>query len=512
MLFNSVQFLVFFAAVGGAYLILAGGASATQLVLLAASLYFYASWNPAYLVLILFSVLVTWESGLLMEKHPAHKKLVLAGSLVLNLAILFFFKYFNFFSDLVNSVGHVTGIGRILPGFSVLLPVGISFYTFQALGYSIDVYRGTVKAEKSLLTYALFVTFFPQLVAGPIERSANLLPQFKTIHKFDYNRTVDGLLLAVWGMFKKVFIADRLALYVNQIYGNITGSSGIALLTATVFFAFQILCDFSGYSDIAIGVAKILGFNLMRNFRHPYFSKSIAEFWRRWHISLSSWFKDYVYIPLGGNRVSVPRYYFNLLATFLVSGLWHGAALHFVAWGALHGIYQIAGHFTKPYRQKLFEKYGIVSDGKTKRWWQLVQMLFTFALVCIGWIFFRAPGIRTSMQIIKHILYIPKEVWWALKTGIGEMGFFSCARNLLCLHVTGFSDSLTGLGLCGFCIALLAIVALFTRERDGCTIVRSLPLPLKWACYYAVFYGALAPIVWNWWQSIPVSEFVYFQF
>ena len=513
MLFNSWQFLLFFAAIYiVCFLMTIHTVTAMQLLLLVASLYFYASWNPFYLVLILFSVVVTWLSSLLMEKYSSKKKLVLISSLVINLAILFFFKYFNFFSDLVNRVGHVAGIGRILPCFSVLLPVGISFYTFQALGYSIDVYKGSVKAERNLLIYALFVTFFPQLVAGPIERSANLLPQFKTIHKFDYNRSVEGLLLATWGMFKKVFIADRLAVYVNLIYGNISGSSGIALLTATVFFAFQILCDFSGYSDIAIGIAKLLGFDLMRNFRHPYFSKSIAEFWRRWHISLSTWFKDYVYIPLGGNRVSIPRWYFNLLVTFLISGLWHGAALHFVAWGALHGFYQVAGHFTKPIRIKILKKCGIATDEGVKQWWKYVQIIFTFSLVCTGWIFFRAQGIRTSIQIIKHILYIPKEIWWALKIGIGKMGLFDCTRHLLCINRTCFTDSLYGIALCIACILLLIAEALITRNRRGYELVRTFPVAVRWACYYVLFYGAFAPIVWNYWKNIPVSEFVYFQF
>ena len=513
MLFNSWQFLLFFAVVCIVWLFMTiNTVTAMQLLLLAASLYFYACWNPFYLMLILFSVFITWQSGLLIEKYPSKKKLVLISSLVTNLAILFFFKYFNFFSDLVNRVGHITRIGRILPGFSVLLPVGISFYTFQILGYSIDVYKGTVKAERSLLTYALFVTFFPQLVAGPIERSANLLPQFKTVHKFEYNRTVEGLLLATWGMFKKVFIADRLAVYVNLIYGNITGSSGIALLTATVFFAFQILCDFSGYSDIAIGIAKILGFDLMRNFRHPYFSKSIAEFWRRWHISLSTWFKDYVYIPLGGNRVTIPRWYFNLFITFLISGLWHGAALHFVAWGALHGFYQIAGHFTKPIRMKLLKKCGIATDDDVKQWWKYVQTIITFTLVCIGWIFFRAPGLRSAMQVGKRIFFIPKEIWWVLKTGFAEMGILDCIRHLLCINWTCFTDSLYGVALCIACILLLFTEALITRNHRGYVLVRTFPVLVRWACYYVLFYGAFAPIVWNLYKNIPVSEFVYFQF
>jgi D-alanyl-lipoteichoic acid acyltransferase DltB (MBOAT superfamily) len=255
--------------------------------------------------LILFSVAVTWISGILMEGRTSeYKKIVVASSLILNLAVLFFFKYYNFFAGTMNSlfVSSGRGANSALPALNVLLPVGISFYTFQALGYSIDVYRGTVTAERNFLTYGLFVTFFPQLVAGPIERSGNLLPQFKIDHEFDYDRVTSGLKLAAWGMFKKVVIADRLAIYVNGVYGNPGVYPACALLLATLFFTFQIYCDFSGYSDIAIGTARVLGFKLMTNFRSPYFSRSVTEFWRRWHISLSTWLKDYIYIPLGGNR------------------------------------------------------------------------------------------------------------------------------------------------------------------------------------------------------------------
>ncbi len=513
MLFNSAEFLVFFAIV----CIFIGFASIKnavtrmQIVLLSASLFFYAFWNPFYLILILFSVFVTWVSALQMEKMPEKKKLILIISLVLNLAVLFFFKYFNFFAGLANRISSFAGIKVIIPQFSVLLPVGISFYTFQALSYSIDVYKGSVKAEKNLLAYALFVTFFPQLVAGPIERTENLLPQFKEVHKFDYDRVVEGLLLATWGMFKKIFIADRLAFYVNMVYGNLLESTGVALLTATVFFAFQIFCDFSGYSDIAIGIAKVLGFNLMRNFDHPYFSKSIAEFWRRWHISLSSWFKDYVYIPLGGNRVSIPRHYFNLLAVFLLSGLWHGASLHFVAWGALHGFYQIAGYATKPFRVAVLKKCRIVTEEGTKRWYQLVQTAFTFGLVYIGWIFFRAPGFRGALQIGKRIFFIPKEIFHFLSTSTEE-GFFYSLRDIFRIRHTCFSDSLFGLALCFLCIGILFATSLCTRNERGYKIVRNLPMPARWFCYIAVFSGAFMPILFNVLQNIPVSQFVYFQF
>ncbi|MDR0553308.1 MAG: MBOAT family protein, partial [Treponema sp.] len=306
MNFNSWQFLAFFplAALGYFALTMRLGPrrpalanAVSQVFLLAASLFFYGCWKPAYLGLILLSVAVTWVSGLLMEgRPPAKKRFVLAASLVINLGILFFFKYYGLFADTAALLS-----GLRFPAFNALLPVGISFYTFQALGYSIDVYQGHVQAERNPITYALFVTFFPQLVAGPIERTGKLLPQFKAgvsrNHTFDYDRVTSGLKLAAWGMFKKVVIADRLAIYVDAVFGGPAAYPAASLALAVFFFTFQIYCDFSGYSDIAIGCARVLGFDLMTNFRRPYFSRSVAEFWRRWHISLSTWLKDYVYIP-----------------------------------------------------------------------------------------------------------------------------------------------------------------------------------------------------------------------
>ncbi len=329
MLFNSLSFFVFFPLVAAAYFAcgrLARRSMASQTLLLAASLYFYACWNPWYLCLILFSVAATWLEALALEGRPTGQKRAVVALVVLaNLGLLLFFKYYDFLCDsldwLSSRLGGGQAEGWALPRFSVLLPVGISFYTFQALGYMIDVYRGDVVAERNFVTYALFVTFFPQLVAGPIERSYNLLPQFKENHPFDYNRATSGMRLFAWGLFKKVVIADQLALYVDPIYGSVGTATGLALLLATFFFAFQIWCDFSGYSDMAIGAARILGFNLMKNFDRPYTATSIVEFWRRWHISLSTWFKDYVYIPLGGSRCGRLRHSMNLMTTFVVSGL-----------------------------------------------------------------------------------------------------------------------------------------------------------------------------------------------
>ena len=363
------------------------------------------SWNPAYIILIILSTVVDYFAGLKMGStdDKSKRKKYLFASLFINLGMLFFFKYYNFFSDsftyLLNEFP-VMQMGNFLPTFDLLLPVGISFYTFQTLSYTIDVYRGEKEPEKHFGIFALYVSFFPQLVAGPIERSTRLLPQFKEEYKFDYIRVTDGLKLMLWGYFKKVVVADRLAIFVNGVYNDVSGVEGIPLILATVFFAFQIYCDFSGYSDIAIGAAQIMGFDLMDNFKRPYFSKSIPEFWRRWHISLSTWFKDYVYIPLGGNRVSKLRYYANLFITFLISGLWHGAAWTFVIWGALHGFYQIFSLLTKKYRYKLKESIGIVNYPTLNKY---LQIGVTFVLVDFAWIFFRANSLNDAWYIINNL-------------------------------------------------------------------------------------------------------------
>lgn len=304
-----------------------------------ASFYFYMSWNPKYIFLILTTIIITYFSGIGISK--AHKKgsiiekkFFATVSIALNLMILFFFKYFDFAIDSINRSLQMGDFKLLNPTFDVLLPVGISFYTFQALSYTMDVYRDeNFKVERHFGRYALFVTFFPQLVAGPIERSKNLLSQFYEEHYFDYQRVKNGLLLMIWGLFQKIVIADRAAIVVNTVYNNLTAYTGFEVIVATMFFAVQVYCDFCGYSDIAIGASRVMGFNLMTNFRQPYFSQSIKEFWRRWHISLSTWFRDYVYIPLGGSRCSKIKKYRNLMITFLVSGLWHGANWTYVVWG-----------------------------------------------------------------------------------------------------------------------------------------------------------------------------------
>lgn len=304
--------------------------------LLAASYYFYMNWNPAYAILIFGSTIITYLCSLLLEKYQTDrgkKRLFLTISLIINFGILFLFKYFNFVNETMFSVMEYLGVRWAVPNLDILLPVGISFYTFQAVGYTIDVYRGQLKAERHFGIYALFVSFFPQLVAGPIERASNLLPQFREKHVFNTSMAIDGLKLMLWGYFMKVVVADRLAVYVDAVYNNVDQHNGTSLLLASILFSFQIYGDFGGYSLIAIGAAKIMGFRLMTNFKRPYFATSIKAFWSRWHISLSTWFKDYLYIPLGGNRVSRKRHYYNLFVTFLVSGVWHGANMTFVIWG-----------------------------------------------------------------------------------------------------------------------------------------------------------------------------------
>ncbi|MCK9163628.1 MAG: MBOAT family protein [Bacteroidales bacterium] len=355
------------------------------------------NWNPAYAILIFFSTFITYACSLLLEKYkenPRPKRLFLTLSLIINFGILFVFKYFNFLNESIFQVLELMNIRWTVPNFDLLLPVGISFYTFQAVGYTIDVYRGDIKAEKHFGIYALFVSFFPQLVAGPIERAKNLLPEFKEKHYIDFNRISSGFKIMLWGFFMKIVIADRLSIYVNAIYNNVDNHNGLSFILATLLFSIQIYCDFGGYSNIAIGTAKIMGFNLMTNFNRPYFALSIRDFWQRWHISLSTWFKDYLYISLGGNRVSRTRHLFNLFLTFLVSGIWHGANYTFVIWGGLHGIYQVVGVL----------KSKLVPNLKTIK---PIQMLITFGLVVFAWIFFRANTITDAFTIIKKILTQP---------------------------------------------------------------------------------------------------------
>ena len=400
MLFNSFEFLVFFPIVCIIFFIL-GKKKSQNLFLLIASYYFYMNWKPIYAVLILTSTISTYLCGLLIEKlagdRRAHK-IPLIISIALNLCILFTFKYFNFINESVFSLLSTLGLRWNVPNLDVLLPVGISFYTFQAIGYVIDVYRGSIQAEKNFITYALFVSFFPQLVAGPIERAKSLLPQFHIEHSFNADDVSEGSKQMLWGFFMKLCVADVLSSYVDAVYNNVSNHNGTSLLLATFFFAFQIYCDFAGYSNIAIGTARIMGFHLMNNFRQPYFSISIKEFWRRWHISLSSWFADYIYIPLGGNRVPFFRHLLNLMITFLVSGLWHVANWTYATWGIVHGFYMII--------DAIFRRV-FTFDLESNIVFRSINTMLCFSIVCFAWIFFRANTITDAISVVNKIFTNP---------------------------------------------------------------------------------------------------------
>ncbi|MBU1238365.1 MBOAT family protein [Myxococcota bacterium] len=400
MLFHSLAFLIFFPTV--VFLYFSAPQRLRWILLLGASYFFYMSWKPAYALLIFLTTVVSWGTALAMDKvkNRRRRKHLLFATLAVNLGVLFLFKYFNFFSHSLLPLGRSLNLFTSTPTLKLLLPIGISFYTFQSLSYTVDVYRQNRSPERHLGIFALYVSFFPQLVAGPIERSERLLPQFREVHHFDYQQVTDGLKLMAWGFFKKLVIADRLAVYVNMVYGDPAQFHGLPVILATYFFAFQIYCDFSAYSDIAIGAAQVMGFRLMENFRRPYFSASIGEFWRRWHISLTTWFRDYLYIPLGGNRVGAFRLYFNVMVVFLVSGMWHGANWTFLFWGLLHGTYFLLGRTTASWRQKLGEAIF------RKRFYTLralLNILLTFHLVVFAWIFFRARTIREGFMVVGNL-------------------------------------------------------------------------------------------------------------
>lgn len=446
MLFNSLQFLIFFPLVVLIYFILPK--KVKQFWLLFASYYFYMCWNAKYAILILFSTAVTYASGLLLEKikhsgwdnarRGRFMKGTVAVSFALNLAVLFYFKYINFAFDTVEKAFRILHIELNVPVFDIILPVGISFYTFQALSYTMDVYRDEIYAEKNFFRYALFVSFFPQLVAGPIERSKNLLKQLAEPKAFHFESVRDGVLLMLWGFFLKIVLADRIALFVDKVYGNYSTFGGGYLIVATMLFAVQIYCDFYGYSVIAMGAAEILGIRLMENFDAPYLSTSVTEFWRRWHISLTSWFKDYLYIPLGGGRRGKMRKYLNKLIVFLISGLWHGSSFSYIAWGGLNGLYQIAGEVLQPVRDRTVALLGLNRDSLGHK---VMKATWTFLLVDFSWIFFRANRFMEALQIIK-LMFTVKNPWIFFDDSLYKCGLDSknFCLMLVCLCVLLFAD------------------------------------------------------------------------
>lgn len=491
MLFNSTEFFIFFPVVVTLYFLTPF--NRRWLILLLASYYFYMSWKPAYTLILIASTAIDYTCGRMMGRYPDEDKDKrrpwLYLSLLANLGVLLLFKYYNFFNDSARELALALNVPYAMPAFELLLPMGISFYTFQTMSYSIDVYNGRIKPERHLGVFALFVSFFPQLVAGPIERAGNLLGQLHQGHEFNYNRVVAGLRRMAWGFFKKIVIADNLALMVNQVYNNPTEFDGISHIIATVFFAFQIYCDFSGYSDIAIGAAQVMGFRLMENFRSPYFAKSIPEFWSRWHISLSTWFRDYLYIPLGGNRVVKWRWYYNLFVVFLVSGLWHGASWTFVVWGALHGIYQIFGMMTKQKRNALVQRIGLNRNPQLYKW---VQVLTVFFLVCFSWIFFRANSITDAFFIVSQsasVLTSPAQVFaldWSHDVFM-DQGFKVFTVSVLA-------------------IALMEIVHLIQRNGSVSQLILQRPVWVRWGIYYAAIIAVLL------FGQFGHQEFIYFQF
>lgn len=403
MLFNSIEFAIFLPLVFLLYwFVFKRSVRWQNLFIVAVSYMFYGWWDWRFLFLIAFTSLCSWGSGLLIKRYPHRPaaKAVHVLNIVLNLAILGVFKYYDFFiTSFANVFLHDHTDGLLL---KVVLPVGISFYTFQALSYSIDVYRGKLEPTRDIVQFFAFVSFFPQLVAGPIERATNLLPQFAKPRTFDQAQAVDGMRQILWGLFKKIAVADNCAAYVDHVYGSYASQSGLTLTIAAVLFAFQIYGDFSGYSDIAIGTSKLFGIRLMRNFNNPYFSRDIAEFWRRWHISLTTWFRDYVYIPLGGSRVPKGKVVRNTFVIFLLSGFWHGANWTFIAWGTYHALLFLPLILSNRNRKFI----GEIAEGRMlPSWSDFGRMLLTFILVTIGWILFRAESISEAWQ---YIMLLPR--------------------------------------------------------------------------------------------------------
>lgn len=498
MLFNSLQFLIFFPIVLIVNYILPN--KIRYLWLLAASYYFYMCWNAKYALLLFASTLITYLSGILIERINKsersekekifRKKWVVAGSFIINLGILFFFKYFNFVFDTLGMIFNGMHIELNMPTFDVLLPVGISFYTFQALSYTMDVYRGDIYAEKNIFRYALFVSFFPQLVAGPIERSKNLLKQLAVPHKFNFENAREGLLLMLWGYFLKIVLADRIAIFVDTVYGNYQDFGGYYIIVATILFAVQIYCDFAGYSTIAIGAAKFLGINLMDNFDAPYLSVSVAEFWRKWHISLTSWFKDYLYIPLGGSRKGQVRKYLNKMIVFLVSGLWHGANLSFVVWGGLNGIYQVVGEILQPVRNKAVKFFRLT---RTSLGHKIIHCIFTFILIDFAWIFFRAEGFQQSIDIIHSMFSIHNP--WILFDG----SLYSC----------GLDSKNFGLMIVGIFILIFAD---FCRHKN-IAVRNVIARQDYWARWIFIAFAIVAVLTFGiWGPAYNSANFIYFQF
>lgn len=498
MLFNSLHFLIFFPIV--LLICFSLPAKLRYLWLLVSSYYFYMCWDAKYALLLLFSTLITWISGLGIEwcknqawteeKKVKGKKLCVFLSVLLNIGVLCYFKYTHFFLENLQAALGVFGVTLNLPEFSIVLPVGISFFTFQALSYTLDVYRGEIYAEKNFFRYALFVSFFPQLVAGPIERSKNLLKQLAEPARFKWENAREGIFMMLWGFFLKIVLADRIAIFVDTVYGSYEQYSGVHLLVASLLFSIQIYCDFYGYSVIAMGAARVMGYALMDNFNAPFFASSSAELWRRWHISLNSWFRDYLYIPLGGNRKGTIRKYMNILIVFFISGLWHGANWTYVIWGMLNGIYQMVGNWLMPLRNRLVRLLGLNRESYSHK---LAKILFTFVLFAFSFIFFRAASVKEACGII---------------TGIGR----EFNPGIL------FDGSLytCGLDQKNFSLMLYSIILLFFADFFKYKGIRLRDVLVKQEYWFQwlVVAGGIVFIVLTgiWGSAYEASNFIYFQF
>ncbi len=479
MLFNSLTFALFFPAFCALYFL--APRNVRTPLLLVASCVFYMYFIPIYILILLVTILIDYVAGIYIERSSGPgRKAWLVGSILSTCAVLLVFKYLNFFMENLAAVSHLLGWDIGDPRWKIILPIGLSFHTFQSLSYVIEVYRGHQKAEKDFVIYATYVMFFPQLVAGPIERPQGLLVQFRQHHEFDWERVTSGLRRMAWGFFKKVVIADRLALYVNDVYGAPQSFNGLQLTLATFFFAYQIYCDFSGYSDIAVGSARVLGFKLMENFNTPYYSRSISEFWRRWHISLSSWFRDYLYDPLVEKFRSSSGWAIAILITFGVSGLWHGAAWTYVIWGLLNGVYLLAGGLTEEPRNRLYRAIGIADDSTLRG---AIRIAATFGLTCIAWVLFRGNSLPDVGYILTHF-------WrgW-------DFSAISTPQFLLRQMPVAVAG-----------IIVLEAVQLLNRRVSLSGLLGRAPLLPRWAFYFAWIYGMVLLGVFR------NEQFIYFQF
>jgi len=486
MVFTSLPFLFFFPIVTALYFALPHRFRWAHLLL--ASCVFYMALIPVYLLILLFTILIDYAAGIWIENATGRRRrLFLIASIIANVGVLVAFKYFNFFNANLRAVAQLIHWNYPVLALSVFLPVGLSFHTFQSMSYTIEVYRGRQRAERHLGIYALYVMFYPQLVAGPIERPQNLLPQFRQPHAFDHDRVVAGLRRMLWGFFKKMVVADRIAVIVDVVYAHPRGYAAHSLLLATYLFAYQIYCDFSGYTDIALGAAQVMGFRLMENFDRPYAAASVAEFWRRWHISLSTWFRDYVYIPLGGSRVPLPRWCFNLMVVFLISGLWHGADWTFVIWGALHGGYLVAAILTAGARRSTGRRIAVDRHPVLTR---AASIFFTFNLVCLTWVFFRAASLSDAAAIIGTLA---SPAAWSLRHW-----------NAM---IPPFSDS--ALQLPAVLILVVELVQLAQAARGNRPVAELLqdrPFWLRWSADYGLIFTILL------FGVLGSRTFIYFQF